>query len=73
MQQTTTEAAKKSSSETTEDSTDVEKSDAETEDLSAETTAAPAPLRGLDALFARRRAASAGRPARPARGALFPK
>ncbi|XP_026314082.1 mucin-1-like [Hyposmocoma kahamanoa] len=72
-EQTTTEAAKKSSSETTEVSTDADKSEAETDDLSVETTAAPAPLRGLDALFARRRAAAAGRPARPVRGALFPK
>ncbi|XP_063373188.1 mucin-5AC-like isoform X2 [Cydia amplana] len=67
----TTEAAKKVEEEVTEE-TNVsgEKSEAETEAAPAETTPAP-PLRGLDALFARRRAAGGigARPARPARDA----
>lgn len=72
--QATTEAAKKASTETTEESTSAEKSETETEPQPAETTPAP-PLRGLDALFARRRAAGGigARPARPARGARYPK
>lgn len=73
--QATTEAPKKSSAETTEESeVSEEKIEAETEAQPAETTPAP-PLRGLDALFARRRAAGGigARPARPARGAVSPK
>ncbi|XP_063546390.1 mucin-5AC-like isoform X2 [Cydia strobilella] len=67
----TTEAAKKVEEEVTEESNvSGEKSEAETEAAPAETTPAP-PLRGLDALFARRRAAGGigARPARPARDA----
>ncbi|CAH2215551.1 jg24263 [Pararge aegeria aegeria] len=69
----TTEAPKKST-ESSEESTSAEKSEveAETEAVPAETTPAP-PLRGLDALIARRRAAGiGGRPARPVRGARTP-
>lgn len=72
--QATTEAAKKLA-ETTEYSTGSgEKSETETEPTPVETTPAP-PLRGLDALIARRRAAGGigGRPARPSRGAYNPK
>lgn len=65
--QATTEAVKKLSTETTEESTSEEKNETETEAQPAETTPAP-PLRGLDALIARRRAAGIGRVARPARG-----
>lgn len=72
MWQATTEAPKKST-ETTEESTSAEKSEAEveTEAPAVESTPAP-PLRGLDALIARRRAAGVGvRPVRPVRGARF--
>lgn len=75
--QATTEAPKKSTEEEEEreESTSAEqKSETETEPTPAETTAAP-PLRGLDALIAKRRAAGGigGRPARPARGIYHPK
>lgn len=71
MRQATTEAPKKSSSESVEESTaSAEKAETETEPVPVDTTQA-VPLRGLDALIARRRAAGGpgARPARPARRA----
>lgn len=74
ISQATTEVPKKSTEETEESTSAEQKSETETEPTPAETTAAP-PLRGLDALIAKRRAAGGigGRPARPARGIYHPK